>query len=178
LDNLNAQLKTVSKFNRLIKKDPNFGMRFFLHACLHINSPGKVLFNIPEGQHDLLLKSIFEKYENALKRVIPADQQSQKRMVIARGGLLYCQFNPDGSKAVIQDIQIDSLRFHMTYIFRHFTDGKLDLGTEVKKMPKNLGQPRYDLTAKILNESSDKVREHINCLVAKDVCIHPWLISL
>ncbi len=177
LKNLEKQLKVISKFTNLIKKDPDFGIRFFLHACLSLNSPDKVLFHIPEGQHDLLLKSVFSNYESSLKRVISMDRESQKRMLISSGGLHYCQFNADGTKAVIQDIKLDSTLFHLTYIFRHFTANRLDFWGNSKRMPR-FGRPHYDLTAKILDKDTDSVKKHVTRLVKKDVYISHWPISL
>jgi len=175
--NLTKQKKAISKFNSLIKEDPDFGVRFFLHACVPFNSPGKLLFHIPEGQHDLLFKSVLSDYESSLQSEINAVRKSKKRTLIHRGGLHYCQFNSDGKKAVIQDIEFDSKLFHLTFIFRHFTEGELDLGIEAKKMPK-IGEPRYDLTAKILKEDSNNILKHIDRLEEKGVYICPWPPSL
>jgi len=172
---LGSQLKRIAKFNELIKEDPDFGIRFYLQACLPMNSPGKVLFNIPKGQYDSILKTMFGDYEKSLQKGISMLREYEQMEWVGRGGLFYRQFNSNGKKVVIQDIEFDSKLFHLTFIFKHFTLGKLDLGIEAKKMPK-IGKPRYDLTAKILKIKQQDVKQHVRRLVQKDVHIKQWYI--
>jgi len=179
LKNLESELTCISKFNELIRKDFDFGVRFFLHACVPQNSPGKILFNIPHGQYDSVFKTAFRDYKASLKKEISTLRRYRKKMLVARGGLLYPQFKSDGKKAVIQDIEFGSKLFHLTFIFRHFTDRNRtpDLGIQPRTMPP-FGRPHYDLTAKILDKDTDSVKKHVTLLVKKDVNIKPWPISL
>jgi len=173
LKNLESQLKLISRFTKLTDKDPGFELRFFLDGCYTPNI-------IPdENQRALILKSGFSNYIRSLKREKELVQTTRKRYLIARGGLLYGEFNADGKKAKIQNVELNSKLFHLTYIFHYFTAGKLNLGTTVKKMPR-FGCPRYDLTAKILNGKLTEldVRKYINRLEAKDVYIGHWPPSL
>lgn len=168
IKNMKSQLKSISKFRKLAEKDPGFELRFFLEACYPFNIPD-------EDRHALILKTGFSNYEESLKKDIKWIRESQKRMLIARGGLLYKQFDEDGKRVPIRDIKFNSIYFHLTYIFHHFTAGKLDLGTTVKKMPR-FGEPRFDLTAKILRNSLDShsIRNRVDRLEAKDVYIGHW----
>ena len=189
LENLESQLKLIDPFARLIKKDPDFGARFFLHAFVPQNSPDEIFFSIPQLQdhavsnhdailkYDAVLKSAFKDYKDSLKKEIFTSNKYKRMKLVARGGLLYPEFNENGSKNKITNIKINSILFHLTYIFRHFTDQKFDLGPEARKMPP-FGDPRYDLTAKILNKDSNNILKHIDRLEEKGVYICPWPPSL
>jgi len=172
LKNMESQLKSISQFAKLTDKDPGFELRFFLDACYPFNIPD-------EDRRALIWKTGFSNYKKALEKEMEWIRKAKKRMLIAQGGLLYGEFNADGKKAKIQKNELNSKLFHLTYIFRHFTAGKLNLGTTVKKMPR-FGYPRYDLTAKILNGKLTEldVRKYINRLEAKDVYIGHWPPSL
>jgi len=142
-----------------------------------------VLFNFPPiqpdqpDQYNSILKSVFRDYEESLKREISTLRGYKKKNLVARGGLLYPEFNENGGKNTIRDIRFSSKLFHLTYIFHHFTHNRLNLGPPPNKMPQ-FGTPHYDLTAKILNEDSDKIKKHINRLVNNGVYIKPWPILL
>jgi len=180
LKNLESELTCISKFNKLIKKDSDFGVRFFLHACVPQNSLGKILFNIPHGQYDSVFKTAFRDYKASLKKEISTLRRYRKKMLVACGGLLYPEFNEGGSKNRIRDIRLYSKLFHLTYIFRCFTylkDKKLDLGTQEKKMPL-FGDPRYDLTALILKENQENIKKIVPRLAEKGVYIKPWPVQL
>lgn len=189
LENLDSQFKLIRRFASEIKKDPDFGARFFLHAFVPQNSPSEIFFSIPQLQdhavsnhdavskYDAILKSAFRDYKDSLKKEISTLRGYQKKMLVARGGLLYPEFNENGGKNIIRTIRFSSKLFHLTYILRHFTYKKINLGTQTKKMP-SFGEPRYDLTAKILNEDSNNILKHIDRLEEKGVYICPWPPSL
>jgi len=202
LENLKSQLTLITKLNRSINKDPDFGVRFFLHAFVPQNSPGKILFSIPQLQndsvskhdailnYDAILKSAFRDYKDSLKKEISTLRRYQKEMLVARGGLLYPEFNENGNPADVGDIKLNSILFHLAYIFHHFTANQLNLGTQTKKMPVSRNRtegPRADLilqileTAKIIRKGKLGRRAISNCisrLAKKNVYIKPWPILI
>ncbi len=204
LENLKSQLKLITQFARWIKKDPDFGARFFLHAFVPQNSSDEIFFSIPQLQdhaiskhdailkYDAILKSAFRDYKDSLKKEISTLRGYKKEMLVARGGLLYPEFNENGTPADVRDIKLNSILFHLAYIFHHFAANQFNLGTPPKTMPVSRNRtegPRADLilqileTAKIIPKdklSRRAISNRISRLVEKDVYIKPWpiLISL
>jgi len=123
IENLESQLKHASRFNELIKEDPEFGVRFFVNACVPQNSPGKVLFSIPADQYKQIdgttgiysiFKTMFLDYKISLKREIDVLRKSKKNpMLIARGGLL-CDKN------LTKNIGFNSTLFHLAFHYPVF----------------------------------------------------------
>jgi len=202
LENLKSQLTLITKLNRSINKDPDFGVRFFLHAFVPQNSPGKILFSIPQLQndsvskhdailnYDAILKSAFRDYKDSLKKEISTLRGYKKKMLVARGGLLYPEFNENGNPADVGDIKLNSILFHLAYIFHHFTANQFNLGTQTKEMPVSRNKtegPRADLilqileTAKIFRKgklSRRAISNLISRLAKKNVYIKPWPILI
>jgi len=202
LENLESQFTLIKKLNRSINKDPDFGVRFFLHAFVPQNSSDEIFFSIPQLQdhaiskhdailkYDAILKSAFRDYKDSLKKEIFTLNKYKRMKLVAYGGLLFRAIKEDGKRTDVGDIKLNSILFHLAYIFHHFAANQFNLGTPPKKMPVSRNRtegPRADLilqileTAKIIPKdklSRRAISNRISRLVEKDVYIKPWPILI
>ena len=177
--NLNSQLKTVSKLIKLAEKDRDFGVRF-LFSCIPFNSPEEIVFNIPRGKHDAIFRGVLEDYQKSLQWEIDDSKNRLKKLLVVRGGLYCTRTKPDGTEFRLRGILRNSFFFHLTFIFRHFTDRKFNLGVYSTKMPR-FGKPRYNITQEINDalfpdDGSDQtaILKMVEQLESGNVLIHPW----
>ena len=196
------QINAIRKFIKLVKNDPHSSINF-ITACSNLNKPkkkypknerpGKVTLKVPKDRRDTIFQEVLENYETQLNRKLKASEEGFKRMSFTYGGLAVSQtkstqigkvfiITGDGQTIRIQGIQRNSFFFHMTYIFRHYTANKLNLGDGLCRMP-DIGQPRYIWTEQIFahlfpDESVDRmsIGKMVNHLVSADAMIHPWHI--
>jgi hypothetical protein len=113
------------------------------------------------------------------------DFQLYPRKMIARGGLAYPKPGNQFKRFRVRDIEKKSLFFHLAFIFRHFTDGKLKLGSSLQTQPE-FGCPQYDLIANIYDQlvppddgngvSQEAVGKLVKRLTADRITMHPWLL--
>ena len=200
-DNLVTQLHAIQKIRKCARGDELFGTRF-MHSCMPENSPGQKIFNFPFSRSgedssqdfiriDEIARKVFERYEDLLQRELGDDgicrtrEQRFAKTLTRRGGLLFPGIQSGRHKYSQMEIQENSFFFHLTFIFRHFIDGRFDLGTSVQRMPE-YGKPRYNLTADIFKilfpdryaDGHQNLQNHIGKRVVRldnaGVYICPW----
>jgi len=199
-DNLVTQLHAIQKIRKCARGDELFGTRF-MFSCMPENSPGQKIFNFPFSRSgedasqdfiriDEIARKVFERYEDLLQRELGDDgicrtrEQRFARTLTRRGGLLFPGIQSGRHKYSQMDIQENSFFFHLTFIFRHFIDGRFDLGTSVQQMPE-YGKPRYNLTADIFKilfpdrvdddqQLQNHIRKRVERLAQAGVYICSW----
>jgi hypothetical protein len=204
---IGRQINAIKKVIKFVERDPYSSINFF-YACQALNipkqngfkipknrRPGPITFKVPKDRIDKLFPEVLENYVVRLKGDLKYSKARFKKMLFTYGGLAFPETKPaqsgkvfimteDGQTFKIRDIRRNSFFFHMTYIFRHFTADKLNLGDDLRRMP-DIGESHYDLTEQIYAElfpnEMDAIRAAeriINHLVSSRVFIHPWHLSI
>jgi hypothetical protein len=184
---IKPQIKATEKIIKLVGKDPYASRRFIL-ACSDLYNPkdrrsGRIIFKDIKGRIDTIFPEVLENYKADLERELKYSNERLNQMLFTYGGLAFPEKN-DGKTFKIRDIRRNSFYFHMTYIFRHYTAQKLNLGDSLCQMP-DIGESRYDLTGNIYTELFPKeknapraLEKMIAHLVSSHVYIHPWHLSI
>ncbi len=195
------QIKAIGKIIKLVESDP-YASTLFFFACSDLNRPkqkdfknprnrrpGQITFKVPKDRIEKLFPEVLENYEVQLRRELKYSKESLKKMLFTYGGLAFPETNlvHQGRKEQtfkIRNIRRNSFFFHMTYIFRHYTANKLNLGDSLCRMP-DIGESHYDLTERVYaelfpneqdaNRAAMRIIAH---LVSSHVVIHPWHLSI
>jgi hypothetical protein len=198
---IEPQIKAIRKVIKLVERDP-YSSTKFIFACLDLNRPkqkdfknpknrrpGQITFKVPKDRTDTVFQEVLENYEVQLKKELKYSKERIKKMLFTYGGLAFPQTKSTHQGRKEQTFKIrgicrNSFFFHMTYIFRHYTANKLNLGNSLCRMP-DIGESYYDLTEKIYaqlfpnekdsNRAAERIIDH---LVSSHVLIHPWHLSI
>ncbi len=188
---IELQIKAIEKFIKLVEKDP-YASRNFIFACSDLSRPkqkgfknlknrrkGQIIFKDIKDQIDTIFLEVLKNYKARLELELNYSEERFNQMLFTSGGLAFPQ-TQQGQTFRIQNICSNSFFFHMTYIFRHYTSQKLNLGDSLSQMP-DIGEPHYHWTEKIHdnlfpNKPVDQksIRKMVEHLILAHTVIHPW----